>query len=128
MTEATPNSKGPAQFQMSPEQAASLGLTPTPEGTAPTEPTLVPADQVKPEDVGTLTIEYRDGRPVIVVSGGQFVPAALAVVHQSGEADNARRAGMVYIPLQSTLFPGPTPVPPSLEDQFVAIGDDSAFQ
>ncbi|MFI8810260.1 MULTISPECIES: hypothetical protein [unclassified Streptomyces] len=85
MPESTPetNSHGPAPTQMSPELAASLGLTPTPEGTSPT---LVPADQAKSEDIGTLSIEYRDGLPVIVVSGGTLIPARLRVVDEGGNA------------------------------------------
>ncbi|MFD9304998.1 hypothetical protein ACFWCB_20450 [Streptomyces sp. NPDC060048] len=42
---------------------------------------LIPAEQVKPEDIGTLSIEDRGGKPVIVVSGGKYVPAELSVVH-----------------------------------------------
>ncbi|MGW4231234.1 hypothetical protein ACWEF9_18400 [Streptomyces sp. NPDC004980] len=88
------NSHGPARVQMTPEHAASLGLTPPPESTAPA---YTPADQVKPEDIGTLSIEYRDGRPVIVVSGGKTIPAALTVVDEAGnqiaayEARNSSR-------------------------------------
>ncbi|MFD9302236.1 M36 family metallopeptidase [Streptomyces sp. NPDC060048] len=87
MSETTPeaNDHGPAPVQMSPGQAAKLGLTPTPEGTTPTAPTPIPADQVKPEDIGRLAIEYRDGQPVIVVSGGKYVPAGLRVVHATTE-------------------------------------------
>ncbi|MFE9368060.1 hypothetical protein ACFYNN_36025 [Streptomyces sp. NPDC006978] len=63
-------------------------ITPAPKGPAlgqlPTEPAVIPADQVKPEDVGTLTLEYRDGVPVLVVSGGTFVPAALTLIDDSG--------------------------------------------
>ncbi|MGW2860847.1 hypothetical protein [Streptomyces sp. NPDC001205] len=83
MSETTPeaNNHGPAPVQMSPEQAASLGLTPTPEGAAPA---LIPADQVKPEDIGKLSIEYRDGQPVIVVSGGRYVPAQLSILDEAG--------------------------------------------
>lgn len=85
MSETTPNAKGPAKAQMSPEMMASLGLTPTPEATSPQEPTLIPATEVKPEDIGTLSIEYRDGQPVIVVRGGTVIPARLAVyVQDSG--------------------------------------------
>ncbi|MFD7630514.1 hypothetical protein ACFV7Q_31600 [Streptomyces sp. NPDC059851] len=71
MSETTPqvNSKGPAQVQYTPPAA---------------EPELIPADQVKPEDIGTLSIEYRDGQPVIVVSGGSVIPARLTVVNASG--------------------------------------------
>ncbi|MFF2748578.1 hypothetical protein ACFVVA_23950 [Kitasatospora sp. NPDC058048] len=42
MSEAMPNSKGPAKVQMSPEVAASLGLTPTPEAVAPGADLIVP--------------------------------------------------------------------------------------
>ncbi|MER5434186.1 hypothetical protein [Streptomyces sp. NPDC002588] len=83
MSETTPNSKGPVQRQMTPEMAASLGLTPTPSDTAPSEPALIPASEVKPEEIGTLALEYRDGRPVIVVSRGKYMPAAIKVVDTS---------------------------------------------
>ncbi|MGW2539415.1 tyrosinase family protein [Kitasatospora sp. NPDC001574] len=83
MAETTPNAKGPAKVQLSPEQMANLGLTSTPEATAPEEPTLIPADQVKPEDISTLSIEYRNGQPVIVVRGGQYIPTRLPVVDES---------------------------------------------
>ncbi|GAA1259775.1 hypothetical protein GCM10009665_57260 [Kitasatospora nipponensis] len=42
MSEATPNAKGPAKMQMSPEQLASLGLTATHEPTAPVADPMVP--------------------------------------------------------------------------------------
>ncbi|AUG78881.1 response regulator [Streptomyces goshikiensis] len=67
----TPNSKGPAPIQSTP-------------GT--TEPAPIPASEVTPEDVGTLSIEYRDGLPVIVVSGGRVLPAQLPVVDSDGLA------------------------------------------
>ncbi|GGR75461.1 hypothetical protein Snoj_82120 [Streptomyces nojiriensis] len=65
MSETTSNAKGPAPVTYKP---------------AATEPTLIPADQVKPEDIGKLSIEYRDGQPVVVVSGGTVIPAHLPVV------------------------------------------------
>ncbi|MCG5219241.1 hypothetical protein [Streptosporangium sp. KLBMP 9127] len=71
MSETTPNSKGPAPAQWTP--------------TAP-QPTLIPAADVTPEDIATLAIEYRDGQPVIVASGGQAIPARLKVVDASGSA------------------------------------------
>ncbi|MCX4546390.1 hypothetical protein [Streptomyces sp. NBC_01565] len=37
-----------------------------------------------PEDVGKLSIEYRDGQPVTVVSGGNTVPSGIRVVCESG--------------------------------------------
>jgi len=80
------NSKGPAPVQ------APAWLNQAPAEPAPEAPLVVPADQVRPEDVGTSAIEYRDGRPVIVVSGGEFIPAGLAVVDGSGNARAAYRA------------------------------------
>ncbi|MFD9415397.1 flagellin [Streptomyces goshikiensis] len=38
MSETTPNSKGPAKVQLSPERAASLGVTPAPGATTPVVP------------------------------------------------------------------------------------------
>ncbi|MER5847569.1 hypothetical protein ABT126_11020 [Streptomyces sp. NPDC002012] len=70
MPEYTPNAKGPAKVQLKPET---------------TEPVLIPADQVKPEDIGKLSIEYRDGQPVVVVSGGRVIPAALPILNQTGQ-------------------------------------------
>ncbi|MFE7598106.1 hypothetical protein [Streptomyces sp. NPDC057494] len=78
MAETTPNSKGPAQVQFTP---------PT------TEPTLIPADQVKPEDVGRLSLRYVDGVAQLVVSGGTAIPGGLAVVDESGNTVAAYTAG-----------------------------------
>ncbi|MFG2364393.1 hypothetical protein ACGFY3_22505 [Streptomyces mirabilis] len=69
MPETTPNSKGPAPAQY-----------------AATEPALIPADQLKPEDFGKLSIRYADGAPVIVVSGGTVIPGGITVVDESGNA------------------------------------------
>ncbi|MFD6468521.1 MULTISPECIES: flagellin N-terminal helical domain-containing protein [Streptomyces] len=41
MSETRPNSKGPAKVQLSPERAASLGLTPAPGATTPVVPTAL---------------------------------------------------------------------------------------
>ncbi|MER5257869.1 hypothetical protein [Streptomyces sp. NPDC002855] len=82
MSDTAPaNDHGPAQVQLSPEQAAALGLTPASAGT-PAAPlrTVIPADQVKPEDIAKLAIEYREGQPVIVASGGKVIPTTLNVV------------------------------------------------
>ena len=35
--------------------------------------------------------------------------------------DAANKSGIIYMPLQSTLFNGPKPTPPSNEDEFIAI-------
>ncbi|KUO14086.1 hypothetical protein [Streptomyces sp. DSM 15324] len=73
MTETTPNSKGPAPIQLTPEVA---------------EPVL--SSEVRPEDIATLAIEYHDGQPIIVASGGKYVPVALPVV-AAGNAVAASR-------------------------------------
>ncbi|WP_328792638.1 MULTISPECIES: hypothetical protein [unclassified Streptomyces] len=108
MSETTPNAKGPAKVQMSSEQMANLGSSPSPETTAP-EPTPIPADQVKPEDIATLSIEYRDGQPVVVVSGGKYVPSELPVVNSSGTAQSARFAWSNGVAHLHTPDPASTP-------------------
>ncbi len=45
---------------------------------------LIPTEQVKSEQVGSLSLRYVDGTPVLVVSGGTAIPAALTVVDASG--------------------------------------------
>ncbi|MFF4331134.1 hypothetical protein ACFYZT_32095 [Streptomyces sp. NPDC001591] len=77
MSETTPDAKGPAPVQYTPEAA---------------EPALIPASEVKPEDRGTLAIEYRDGVPVLVVGGGTFIPARIAVVHADRPTVTAQEA------------------------------------
>ncbi|MFB6561692.1 hypothetical protein ACFCYH_22890 [Streptomyces sp. NPDC056400] len=124
MPETTPNSKGPAKTQMSPEQMASLGLSPNPETTAPKKPVLVPASEVKPEDAATLSIEYRDGRPVVVVSDGKYVPSELPVVNGSGAVYAARFAWVNGHAVLHTPDPVPAPAPNKPQDaQWVALGD-----
>ncbi|GHD83203.1 hypothetical protein ACFQL8_28295 [Streptomyces goshikiensis] len=106
MAETTPNAKGPAPVQLPTEKTDArmalegdddneMGTTSvrSAKGPAPvqykpetTEPVLIPADQVNPEDIGTLSIEYREGQPVIVVSGGTAIPAGLTVVDGAGNA------------------------------------------
>ncbi|GGT07435.1 hypothetical protein P6B95_30790 [Streptomyces atratus] len=71
MPETTPNSKGPAKVQL-PTEA--------------TEPVLIPASEVKPEDIATLSVEYRDGQPVLIANGGKHIPAGLTVMDGAGNA------------------------------------------
>lgn len=78
MSENAPNAKGPAPVQLTPEA---------------TEPVLIPADQVKPEDWGILSIEYRDGQPQLVVSGGKYIPAGMTVVDADGNPLFGHKAG-----------------------------------
>ncbi|MFB6878859.1 hypothetical protein [Streptomyces sp. NPDC056323] len=88
MPEYTPNAKGPAPARITPET---------------TEPAPIPADQVKPEDIGKMAIEYRDGQPVIVVSGGKYIPETLTAVAASGSeaatyAVSTKPKTMTYLP------------------------------
>lgn len=55
-----------------------------PEAKGPAQVT-VPTEEIKPEDVGTLALEYRDGAPVIVVSAGTLIPRTLTVVDGAGD-------------------------------------------
>lgn len=89
------NSKGPAQTQMSPEVAASLGLTSASAATAPEGPKLVPASEVKPEDVGMLSLRYVDGRPVLAVTGGPYIPAGIRA-EVSGEPSSQEPRILVF--------------------------------
>ncbi|MFD7838252.1 hypothetical protein [Streptomyces sp. NPDC059761] len=88
MSETTPNTKGPAPVQLTPKTA---------------EPVLIPAAEVKPEDIATLSIEYRDGQPVIVATGGTVIPAGLAVVDGSGKGAAARYSMIRLTGFQSEL-------------------------
>ena len=56
------------------------------------------ATEVKPEDVGTLSLRYVDGVPQLVVSGGTVLPARLTVVDASGKAVGAYTAGPLSSP------------------------------
>ncbi|MER5618922.1 hypothetical protein [Streptomyces sp. NPDC002215] len=47
---------------------------------------LIPATEVKSEDIGTLSLRHVDGQPQLVVSGGTLVPAELTVVDGAGNA------------------------------------------
>jgi hypothetical protein len=53
-----------------------------PEEQAPFE--IIDVSEVKPGDVGTLSLRYVEGLPVLVVSGGTAIPAQLTVVDGSG--------------------------------------------
>ncbi|MER6319279.1 hypothetical protein ABT237_36825 [Streptomyces sp. NPDC001581] len=113
---------------MSPEQMANLGLSPSSEATAPA-PTPIPADQVKPEDIATLSIEYRDGRPVVVVSGGKYVPSELPVVNSSGVAHAGRFAwsnGVAHLHTPDPVSaPDGSPRPPaSTPDLLLVLFDE----
>ncbi|KMO96056.1 hypothetical protein [Streptomyces roseus] len=75
MSETTPDAKGPAPVQYKP---------------AATEPTLIPAEKVNPEDIGTLSLRYTDGQPVIVVKGGKYIPVSLSVANEGNHVASYR--------------------------------------
>ncbi|MGW2819018.1 hypothetical protein [Streptomyces sp. NPDC001415] len=54
-----------------------------------TELRLIPADQVNPEDIGTLSLRYVDRKPQLVVSGGEFIPATLTLSYLGSESTAA---------------------------------------
>ncbi|MVU77097.1 hypothetical protein GPX89_07530 [Nocardia sp. ET3-3] len=64
-------------------KSASVQIDPsaTPEAAAVD---VIPADEVKAEDVGALSLRYVNGVPSLVVSGGAVIPTALAVVDPQG--------------------------------------------
>ncbi|MFG2147533.1 hypothetical protein ACGFRG_25615 [Streptomyces sp. NPDC048696] len=83
MSDTTPNAKGPAPVQYTPKA---------------TEPALVPADQVKPEDMGALSLRYVDDVAQLVVSGGTAAPAAITIVDGSGSPVGIYTVGLIQAP------------------------------
>jgi hypothetical protein len=56
---------------------------------------LIPATEVNPDDVGTLSLTYTDGVPVLTLTGGTVAPAAIAVIDDSGNTVAAYTAAAV---------------------------------
>ncbi|MFF1904818.1 hypothetical protein [Kitasatospora sp. NPDC058218] len=75
-------------------RSASVRIEPTTEIPGLT---VIPAEEVNPEDVGTLSLRYVDGVPQLVVSGGTVVPAGLTVVDGTGNAVAVYNAGPVPV-------------------------------
>ncbi|MFF4104370.1 hypothetical protein [Streptomyces sp. NPDC001903] len=73
------------------------------ETTEVADAALIPAAQVKPEDIGTLSIEYRDGVPVVVVSGGRSLPNRIAIARADGQSRKYPPAEQ-YIQHKDELF------------------------
>ena len=58
-----------------------------PDGQAAPEATevpIIPPSDVKPEDVGTLSLRYVDGVPTVVITGGTAIPQSLAATDGAG--------------------------------------------
>ncbi|MEU3048821.1 hypothetical protein ABZ705_20320 [Streptomyces sp. NPDC006984] len=64
-------------------EVTDLGAIPGTEGSTE-RPALIPVTEIKPEDVGTLALHYRDGVPALVSSGGTAFPATLQLVDGKG--------------------------------------------
>ncbi|MGW8881952.1 hypothetical protein ACWGRV_22025 [Streptomyces sp. NPDC055663] len=45
-----------------------------------------PASEAGSERVGTLTLRYKDGVPVLTVTGGNALPTGLAITDEAGNA------------------------------------------
>ncbi|MCM2425095.1 hypothetical protein [Streptomyces sp. RKAG337] len=65
-------------------------ITPEPEMT---DLGLIPSSEAKPEAVGTLSVRYVDGAPVLVVTAGTVMPATITVVDAAGIPVAAYTAG-----------------------------------
>ncbi|MFF8281012.1 hypothetical protein ACF05T_34010 [Streptomyces lateritius] len=53
----------------------------------------VDMSEVKPDEVGVLSVRYVEGQPVLVVSGGTVIPETVRVVDQAGEPVAVYSAG-----------------------------------
>ncbi|MFF5488724.1 hypothetical protein [Streptomyces virginiae] len=70
--------------------APATGTTVAETGpTSVTDLGLIPVTEVKPEEVGSLSLRYTDGTPVLVVTGGAVIPATVAIVDGSGNTVGA---------------------------------------
>ncbi|UQA94918.1 hypothetical protein [Streptomyces halobius] len=74
-------------------QVNATSETETSTAAAEEEIQQIPATEVKPEDIGSLSLRYVDGVPQLVVSGGTGIPADLTVVDASGSAVATYAAG-----------------------------------
>ncbi|WP_436493274.1 hypothetical protein [Actinokineospora sp. HUAS TT18] len=54
-----------------------------------------PSEQETTDDTGLLSIHYRDGQPVIIVSGGAAIPETITVTDPSGTPVATYTAGPV---------------------------------
>lgn len=64
-----------------------------PSGTGETD--IAPQAVGTPDDVGALSVHYRDGRPVIIVTGGTALPGEVVVENADGKIVASYRAGGV---------------------------------
>ncbi|MFI5782831.1 hypothetical protein [Nocardia sp. NPDC051570] len=55
---------------------------------------VIPVSEIKPEDVGTLTLTYTDGAPSSTISGGTVVPAETL---SSRKAEDGRGSAPRYL-------------------------------
>ncbi|MCI3934441.1 hypothetical protein [Streptomyces sp. AN091965] len=60
-----------------PDKAAKPGTAKLP---------LIPASQVDPKELSVLSLLYRNGEPMLVMSGGTKIPAEIVVMNSTGVA------------------------------------------
>ncbi|WP_436501070.1 hypothetical protein [Actinokineospora sp. HUAS TT18] len=72
------------------------------------EPGLTVIEPAPADGAGMLSIHYRDGQPVIIVSGGDAIPATITVTDTSGTPVAAYTAG----PAPTTKIVGGAPATP----------------
>ncbi|MFF4331131.1 hypothetical protein ACFYZT_32080 [Streptomyces sp. NPDC001591] len=104
MSENTPTAKGPAPVQGTPEAkwvTVHAGL----KTAEVADLELAPVSKVDPEEIGALSLRYEGEQPVIVTTGGAYIPAELALVHQGTNAAASYLAA-----------PGSAPAARSVED------------
>ncbi|MFD3788815.1 hypothetical protein [Streptomyces cyaneofuscatus] len=92
--------------EMTPTEETDLGAI---QGTGDTtSPNLegVIVTEVKPEDIGALSLRYVDGVAQLAVSGGTAIPAGLRVVDGSGNAVAVYTAGAITPLAKSSRYEG----------------------
>ncbi|MFE5941542.1 hypothetical protein [Streptomyces sp. NPDC056480] len=57
--------------------------------------TVIPEDDVKPEDIGVLSVRYVDGAAQLVVTGGTALPTHIPVVDAQGAVVAAYLQGQI---------------------------------
>ncbi|MFF2902696.1 hypothetical protein [Streptomyces sp. NPDC057966] len=68
-----------------------------------------PASEAESEKVGTLTLRYKDGVPVLTVTGGNVVPTGLAITDEAGNAVGLYTAWRVKAAVSSRMVSSAVP-------------------
>ncbi|MFF2127102.1 hypothetical protein ACFVW1_17180 [Streptomyces olivochromogenes] len=81
--------------QTPPEDGGLIIVTPQESGVD-----ILQAEEVKPEDVTTLALHYRDGVPVLVGAGGNSFPSVIQLIDGSGHVIGAYTVNQVLPQVQ----------------------------